>query len=457
MGTGGANGVTAEEILSSLEKASTPLSFIQNNLKPIVPPLDAQGIANKAAEARVTNIPPPLDVPVSTVTTTAPFVPPDPASPDVTPQNPDNPLVGPVATLEMNPPLEEKDQVIVEGDNDPALSDVPNIPAPENFKRLRSKVKAASTELVQTKAQLEEAATKLKQYESGELVPDKLQEMENKAAEGEYYKKLHNLKMSKEYQESYLNPIQNLVGRLKEIATDYNVPESVMVQASKLTNRAELNRFLTSHFDELGALEVKNLVGELNEVQSKAREAEAEPARILSEMQAEAQRTAEIRDANRKQKIIGASKSNWSRALQSHVEDGLVTELIPRENDPEFNSQYVEPIVQKAATDYGKLVTALAEAGLEELPDEVALALAHMCQLAHATGTAVTTRNAAMEHASNIEKNAKRVNSLLRPRIGAGGGGEAPSAPAPKTHSTPQEAGASLIGSILSRRGGGSI
>lgn len=434
----------AGEILNGMKKGGSPLDFITKNLKPLEPNLQPQELIAQVVATR-TEPDPTAVTPAPVADTSSLF--PDPALAKPAEPKTEAPLEVPVADVapDPDPVPEDPDEALV--------ADVPNIPAAENFKRLRTKAKETSKELIQTKAQMEELSHKLQQYETGEIVPEVLQELENKVQEGEHYKKLHALKFSKEYQDTFVKPLGEISTKLKAIATDYNIPEQVIEEASQITNRADLNRFLSSHFDELGAAEVKQLIGDMNSLRDRAQDAEQEPARMLEQLQLESEQLQHQRQVQRVQKIEQTSKSVWSKAMRAHAETGLATELIERPDDPDFNERFFKPVAQKAATEFGRLVSALAAAGLEDLPEDLAMGLAQMTQYAIAYGVAANTRTAALRHADELEKGSIRAHSLLRPRIGApgGAGGEAPKAPTTQPGS-PQEAARGLMNTIIQRR-----
>ena len=135
----------------------------------------------------------------------------------------------------------------------------------------------------------------------------------------------------------------------------------------------------------------------------------------------------------------------WVDSLVKIKEEGTALELIHKPGDSEYNSKYVDPIIKKAAVEYGKLVTLLSENGLERLPKDLAFAISRMCQLAHASAVAVHTRNDAVKHIEELEGNVQRTTNYIRPQLGAtnGGGGKA-EAPGSKPTTTEEASNALL-------------
>jgi len=294
----------------------------------------------------------------------------------------------------------------------------------ENLKAMRKLINENKTALKTKETELEEVKTKLTRYEKGEIFPEIIQEKENEIARLSQFERLHSLKTSREYREAIIKPLEALTLKLDTIAKDYELPPEIIKQALNLTNRAELNRFLTNHFDDVGALEVKGILTDIQNLQDKAKLAEAEPAQALASLQSQYQ---EFETARKKQKlgvVANVSRKAWADSLTSIQNEGQIHELIMDEGDSEHNENYVKPILNQAAAEYGKLVTMLAEAGLEDLPESLAKALAKMTQLAHASAVSISSREAAVQRAKELEKNTARSNIYHRPSMhGAGGGG----------------------------------
>lgn len=340
------------------------------------------------------------------------------------------------------------------GDEVSETFDEDSNPIAENFKKLRTKLKETSTTLRSTIEENEKTKKELEKYRTGEVVPEMLQEKENEIARLSTFEKLHNLKMSKAYQEKYIKPLTENRNKLSEIAKDYGIPEERTKEfidtALNLTNRADRNRFLSEHFDEVGALEVKDILNKISETELGARAAENEPAKMLEELEHEHQKILEQKSKEKIHYIKEKSQNAWVKSLLNIREEGVMEELIYKENDPEHNERWATPIVTKAAQEYGKIVTMLAECGLESLPDDLAYALARMSQLAHASAASAYTRTAALKHATEIEENTKRTNGYMRPSIGSpgsGGGGVEARKP-----SSPLEAADVLLNSVLRTR-----
>jgi len=143
-----------------------------------------------------------------------------------------------------------------------------------------------------------------------------------------------------------------------------------------------------------------------------------------------------------------------NKSLTKIRQDQKIPELVLRDGDEEYNNKIVRPILTQAATEYGKIITMLANKGLEELAPEEADYFANMTLLAHASAVAVTTREAALKRADQMEGAIKIGNGYFRPQIGGGSpsiAGSSNKSEAPKP--TLEDGVNSVLGSVLQKRG----
>lgn len=327
-------------------------------------------------------------------------------------------------------------------------------PGEENFKRLRQARAAADRARKEAEAKYTEAVQELEKYKTGEVVPEILQQKENEIARLSVYEKLHNLKKLPAYQEKVTKPLNDNLDKLKSYFTDYGKSpeetEESINYALQLNNKAELNRFLGETFDPIGAEEVKRIINEIRQLQSEGRSMEMEPVEAIQALEREHQQIQAAKEVQRKSRIADTAKDSWVKSLFKIREHNTMPELIYKDNDPEHNKKFVTPIVTQASTEYGKIVTMLAEAGLSDLKPELAEALSNMTLLAHASAVAAQTRNLALEHAQELEDGSRRGNMLFRPPVGGG----VPSSAAPessKPRTLEQDANA-LINTVLQKR-----
>lgn len=352
------------------------------------------------------------------------------------------------------PTKEEADAQVVEptASSDTVVSDDVEIspdaelnPKAEDFKKVRSALKKSVTtakELLQQKTELE---TKLQKYDSGEELPPPVKDLKDKVARLEPYEHLLNLKTSDEYQETFVKPLQESTDKLKAIAADYGVPSDVMEKAAQITNRRDLNAFLLSHFDEVGALEAKEVISNIQKIRTNLAQAEAEPSKALERITQERLQLKLQEEAKRKSSIAETSKNSWASALLSIRNDKKIPEITPKDNDPEFNTKWVEPITRKASEEYGKFISYLGENGLKNLDPEFGKGLATTTVLATVASTALARADALEQELRELRANTERKNSMLRPNIGASRGGAASGAASSSRPSSPQETARALL------------
>lgn len=442
------------DILKELKDADNPLDFIKNNLRAPEHDINPQQLADSVAKSR------------------------DPNAPQIAPAPPEPPKVPVISTdftgaaaidtviggaieeskVEAPPATEEvKKDVLPEtptvtdttkiDDTDLLLSDEEVPAVAENFKKVRTKLKETNKTLKQIQEDKLKLEQELEEYKTGAVIPEILNEKESRIQELEKYEKLHNFKASKEYKELYAKPLDQVQGRLKEIAIDYDIPADVLNQALTIGKESDLNRFLSEHFDQLGAQEVKGLVLKARQIHQSIQEAEKEPVKALEALQQQHQALDQERQVQRKTNISTKAKDAWVASLTRIKKEGLAIELIADPENSDHNEKYVKPLLTKAATEYGKIVKMLADRGLEDLPKELAEALATAVLYGHATPVAITTRNEALKHAKELDQNTKRNTGYERPQIGGSSPGSAPLKGG--SPGSPKEAAEHLLSKVL--------
>lgn len=439
---GAMNGTDARSIHSTLERGESPLDFIKKNLAKAgiktpdvasspkaAEPVEQPKVEEKKEEVVYTEK-------VDNVT-------------DLYEELPDDIFSSEKA--EPKEPVKEP-EVELEETSEPTQEEIsPEDSIKQNLSKQRQiikKLKQEVNETVKVKSELEE---KVKKYETGEATPEYIETLQNRVNSLEYYEKLHNLKVSDEYEEAFIEPLSLIDERLGVIADNYNIPKEVLVEASNLTNEADVNRFLSRHFDSVGGYEVKNLINQKQLISSQAREAEKNAGEALERLRAERAQINAQKDAQRRERIVHVSKNSWVKAISSIKEQGIAKELIPVEGDSEFNSKVVTPKIQSAAKEYGKIMNSLIEAGLKDIPEEVSKAIALSALYSHAYTVASLRATEAEQYAETLKKNTEILNPILRPQIGGSQGGSSrPSAP-PQKAETPLEAGRGLIHSVLAK------
>jgi hypothetical protein len=349
-----------------------------------------------------------------------------PETPDPTPAPDVVPDITKEDISEEQPPVEEPSEDQAEAAEEaPDEEDELKGSAAENFKKLRTKLKEVENDSGKKDKLLEEVTKELESYVKGEKIPEELKKREERLAELENYERILNLKKSTYYQDNFVKPIQQLGDKLDKIAKEYNIDPAQMQRAVNLKSEADLNRFLSNNFDTVGATEVKNIIREYQGVRAQAIEAEKEPEKAMTAMIESANAARAQAKIKRLQAMQSITKDSWKKSLDQIRDEGKIRELIYKEGDIEHNNKIFKPIIEAAASEYGKLVKELVANGLEDLPEPLAYALSRMCQLAHASAVAIDSRERAVSMAEELQTNTQRTNKYTRPsvsgKVGAGG------------------------------------
>lgn len=415
---------TVREIQSGMVSGETPLDFINKNMKQPVQVVQIQDVVAKVEQDRA-------------IAEAARVK--EAAKPEVKIETkPEVPFeIHPEITKAVEPHTAPDS---VEVDNGETVN-----PKAEDFKRVRTALKETNTVLNQIKAEKESLAAQVKKYETGEAFPEILQEKENKIAELSQYEKLVSLKTSKAYQEAYIKPLSTLRSKFIDYGKEYDVPEEVMNQALNLKSSRELDSFLEDHFTPLAGVELKQVIREMQGIQSRAQQAELEPAKEIEKLQAQHAEIEAQRQAQTRQTISEKAKNAWVKSLTQIQAEGRITPLIHKESDAAFNENFSTPIRTRAAQEFGRLMSELTEGGLHTLSDEAAIALANYVLHANASAVNFEMGKAALDYANQIEEGATRASRLLRPDIGGSGSGVADGAPTARAPSSPQEAVRDLL------------
>ena len=263
----------------------------------------------------------------------------------------------------------------VEGEIDPELDGIEAPPGDDkensvakNFERLRAKAKETKKKLLELEPEVATLREKVSKFEKGELIPDVLREKEQEIQRLSQYEKVVNLKSSKEYQEKYVKPLSESQAKLKEMFVDYGIPEEsakeLVGKALSFDKQSELNSFLSEHFDALGAIEVKQLVNSAKAIQQEARKLEESPEETISNLVRESEAIRAAKDHERKVKVASTAKGAWAKELMQIRSEKKIPELIRHETDENFNKNIVDPILTQASTEYSRLITEIANAGL---------------------------------------------------------------------------------------------
>lgn len=415
-----ASPVKASSIAQKLQHGESPLDFIRKNLR------SAGAVEVPRAEE------PPPEPAASEVKAEA--------APESAPESSDE------ISYDLHP--EDKEAPAKEAAKEPAEEVVTD--KEENFKLLRKKLGETTSELKAKDKVTKELEERVKKYETGAELPDVLKQKDAEIERLSRFEKLVSLKTSPAYKEAYIKPLEAAKESLKKIAEDYAIPEAVLEEAETFTNVKDLNQFLLNHFDEVGVRDVKDIISKIQTIKSSATEAEKEPLDALAELEKSYEQVETQRKIQATSRIIETSKDAWVDSLLHIKREGKIQELIHKDNDPEYNKTIVEPILQQASSEYGRLVRMLVDGGMEKLPKDVAFALARLVHLAHVSAISIEERRKGREELEEIKETAERTTRYTRPALGssmggAGGGAEI-EAPRPKS---PREAAQAILSKVI--------
>lgn len=309
----------------------------------------------------------------------------------------------------------------------------------DNIKILRRSLNENKQALKEKEETIKKIAEERDKYQRGEVLPEKVKELESEVQILRKYQAIVDLESSPEYQDKFVKPVSGIIEKLENLGKDYNLPEEVVNKALTFSNQRELNRFLSEHFDDIGALEAKNLIIDAKKLQTEAQEARKAPKEALSKLVAEGEVARQNKIREQRQTITGKAKNSWVGSLTKLQKDGKIPEITIKSNDSEHNEKVARPIITAAATEYGKLVSRLVDAGLETLPDDVSDGLAEMVVLAVASAAINEQRNYAVSMFNNIEEASKRDTEYTRPPIGGNFGTGAAAPPKPAAGTVEQE------------------
>jgi acyl carrier protein len=364
-----------------------------------------------------------------------------PTEPDFVPELPED------LNKSAQPP-DEVDALLSLPDDDKVVA---SAAVSKNFKTLKEALKTTKQQLVERDTEFKTTKEKLEAYEKGELIPEVFSAKEQRIKELEVFEQIHGLKSSPYYKEEITKPLDTLVDRLSEFAESYELSEDVINEALDIEDESDLNKFLTNKagLDSVGAVELKNLITNVKEIQGKAKLAESKPLETLRALEEKHAAAVQNETLQTRAKIAERGKGMWTNVVQKMREEGTAASILVKQGDPAYIAEHVTPMLKKAATDYGRVLKMLAENGLREMPDELAEVLCRTIVLAHDSAIAKRIADASLQELENTAEARKRYNPLLRPPIGSRGNGMPPPPPAPEKPKTAREIARELIESTL--------
>lgn len=402
----------AQDIEQGLRDGSDPLDFIRQNLR----------TANQQPQQQPNQQ---AQVPPSVVADKPSFV-----DKDIGLELPHETPI-PTKTAE-TPPVKAED---VPSSTLPTSAEAAKGPE-ESLKHLRRKTGELSRTVEEKAAEALKLQEELERYKTGEAIPEVVETLKSRVNELEHYEQLHNLRMSPDYTTKYVEPIEGLKEKAVAVANEYEVDPTVLDAAYAIKSKRERNAFLAKHFDDVGALEVRNTLEEIERISIAAQEAETKPQETLEALREEQRQHAASQEKQRIERISQTAKSGWVETLTKLRSEGKYPELTLT-GDAEHD-KYVRPILNEAAAEFGKVIKEMGLTGVKELRSETAKMLAERFLLSQATAVAMESRQQHHQRAEEAINSAKREAAFIRPQVG--GGAVTPTGIAPRQPNNPMEA-----------------
>lgn len=328
--------------------------------------------------------------------------PPKPAESVDDPEQPAEPVADPVASTKARGPAES----------------ISNLRKKNNeYKALVADKEAKAAELESRVVELEQ---KLKDYESGEALPEKIVEYKQKIDELKKYQHIHALKTSEEYQVGVVQPLAVEQQELTELAKDYfNSPEdmnAVLKRAIQIDNVRDQNAFLSRYFDAASTIEIRNRLKNIKAIRQQAAEWEKDPEVALQELQNEYRTEKERTRVLRTNKMISTATNAWVDTVTELRASGEYPELTPTD-DPE-HKKWVNGLMTEAQKAFGKYVKDLGILDITDFPPAMAKDLAKRFLLSQIAPTTALSRSQHYARAEALKAKAKRDNEISRPKVG---------------------------------------
>lgn len=263
---------------------------------------------------------------------------------------------------ELNPTDDENPRTGEEDDDD----DTPPVETPpvddgeldreNNIKNLRTKAKTAVSENQTLKTRVSELEAKLAEQPSVTALTTQLNDAKQRVQQLEQYEVLFALQDNPEFKSKFIDGDKSLTGEMKTIAKDYGVEESIVDEFLTLTNRREIDEFLTENFDsEQARQDLKALKQKRDGLQRERKEFEKKPGESYAQFEArKAQKETELltqRDAH----YTRIKNEGWGLAIAKNAElpnDQKIMELVEVPGKKDHNEKVVRPTLNGAKSMY---------------------------------------------------------------------------------------------------------
>lgn len=424
-----------EIIQKDFKQGENPLDFVMKNLR--------------TQPSENTVLPNPVQPPIVPATST-----PAPALEPHFDSDPNFPIVPEPKKEEPKPQPDPTDSSLeVKKDNEVPLElEEPEVEEgpKKSIKDLRKLANETSRQLQTAQEELQQTKSELERYRTGEAIPEKVKQHEERIAELEHYEQLHAFKSSKAYRKKFTEPLSSLTEQARKVAADYGVDPQVLDQALNIDNKKDQNAFLRKHFDDVGTLEARDVLVKIRDLAAEMDEAEANSkeslVKVENDIRLQDQREAE----DRINRLTNVTRSGWMDAIRDLKSSEEFPELSIKENNEEHN-KIAKPIIENASRELVSFLKILGEAGITDLPPEAAKVLAKRFLLSQAASVIAQSRSQHYQRAEELLKTSARTSQYVRPPVGGG----PVNGTVPKSNNnlmTPEKAANALLDNVLNKR-----
>lgn len=338
-------------------------------------------------------------------------------------------------------PLETSEPVVEE---EPDMSDVPESPAAENFKKMREALKADRKALKARERELAKVQAERDEWATGKKIPDVLTAKDTRIQELEKIETMVNGKLSQEYNELVVQPAAKTKEDFTKLAESYgvseNIREALVQKIVETENEKDRNALITKYFpDAIGGSKAKELVTKMHELGQFAIDMEKKPLETQQTLQSKYAEKMKVEDEKRATVFENISKTAWNAAIEKTAKDSIYRDLILDPTNPEHN-KLAEKNQHRAAIQYGAVVKELFQNGLKTLPDKVAQGLARSILLSIGGVAAFEQLERVTRELAEIKQSSSVQTTYFRPSPN-GNGHSAPANRQPDTGPrSPEEA-----------------
>lgn len=316
-------------------------------------------------------------------------------------------------------------------DGESLLPDYQDEPAPpvkktkaENMKNLRNIIKTEKEKSAELERERDALRAKVENVLQAEEVQNVIKEKDSRIKELEKYEDLLGLYKTDGFKEAYYDSIDNLTGEAKQVATEYGLEEAVVDQALTISNRKELNEYLSQYLDPIGVGDIRKYILDAQAVAVERHKAEQNPKQARSELVEIMKRTRETRAAEVREKLKTRMKTSWDSMLSIYSDEDSGIDILKDVSGDAQHAEIKENVLKRAETDFGKAVGVLVAAGVQDIPAEVVKAFAARFQLSEVAGYLANSNKQLKAEVDSLSKELKKVNGYTRPLSKSSGTGK---------------------------------